>query len=210
MTTHGRSERSAIDWAQLRERIDLAAAGPSAANEALGVEERRAVLDARAITLARPHLDPSSSSATRDVLVFLRGEERYAVELGRLIQVLRPRTLTSLPGAEHPVLALVAWRGRALTAIDVKREGTERSNTAAMRQTARVLVVDDSSGPYGIIVDEVVELRQLSGDDVLGLSDNQPNTNPHQGVTKDGITIVDLDILGRSITAPTQLERTSK
>lgn len=169
----------------------------------------RATLDARAIALARPLPEPAT--AARDVLVFLRGGERFAIEIGLLLQVHRPRALAPVPGADSPVLGLIAWRGGALTVVDVGTASTANPAGAVSREATRVLVVGDSNGPYGIIADDVLEVRSGGDEDMLTPADGSFNRDSGlQGVTKDAVMLIDAEMLARRISVLNKTERDTK
>ncbi|MEO5579692.1 MAG: chemotaxis protein CheW, partial [Gemmatimonadaceae bacterium] len=202
MTNGEPRARAAIDWAELRERIEVATAASSATGGGLKEEVARSILDTRARALSRP-LRSVSDTVTTDVLVFMRGSERYAIALAELLEVHRPRTLTSLPGADHPVLGLVAWRGRALTVVDVGHPVAGTMAQAQMKDMTRVLVVDHLHGPFGIVADDVLEVMPLADDDMLAMPANRSERGlPLRGVTKDGVTMVDSELLARRTSTP--------
>ncbi len=209
--THGEMrDKAAIDWAELRERIELATSASSATAGVLSEEDARSILDARARALSRP-LRSVSETVTTDVLVFIRGNERYAIDLAELLEVHRPRMLTPLPGADHPVLGLVAWRGRALTVVDVGHPVSGTPGPVQMKDMTRVLVVDHLHGPFGILANDVLEVMALADHDMLAVQPDRVGGGlPLRGVTKDGVTMVDTELLARRISIPDQQERNDR
>src|SRR5437868_115370 len=79
-----------------------------------------AVYQRRARQMAR-RADAETVSQTLPVLIFALGEERYAIELSALAEVLPLRGCTSVPGAPSAVLGVMNVRGEIRPVADLRR-----------------------------------------------------------------------------------------
>jgi chemotaxis signal transduction protein len=173
--------RSTVDFAALRERLaearDRRAADP------------RAVLEARARVLARPVTVSGVTAADAvELLVMRRGEAAFAIPVAQVLDVVRVQSLTPLPGADAPVIAVLPWRGRLLTVVDL-------ATSAA--SVARVVVVQSGGAAVGIACDVVDDVRALpaaaihpaDGDALI------------RGTTDDALSLLDAAVLARRVAA---------
>lgn len=101
-------------------------------------------------------------SATRQVCTFALGDRRFAVDVGRVLEVLRGQEITRLPLAPPGVLGLVNLRGRIVTAVDLRRclGLDERPPGAPLVH----LVVEDGMDPVSLIVDSIGDVIEVSPD----------------------------------------------
>lgn len=155
------------------------------------VLERRAAVLARRVRRERP-------VESIEVAVFRLGRERYAIELGCLLQIFPLRDLALLPGARPPVIGLTPWRGGLLRVLDLGAAlGRAQSGIA---DRGRVLAFASGERPaFGVLIDGVDEVRQLPlpeirplparGDDELRLL---------RGVTSDAVLVLDGEQLIRT------------
>src|SRR5262245_32508272 len=100
----GRGERPRqIDWQNLRER--LSRIGEAAEGTLrLSQEKSQALLKERARALAQSAEEPEHTGEVLDVLLLQLGEERYAVEMRYLRQVVSHPECTSVPGGSRLLL----------------------------------------------------------------------------------------------------------
>ena len=93
-------------------------------------------------------------------LTFQLGRDRYAIEAGRVLEVLPLLTLKRLPQAPSGVAGLFNLRGRPVPAIDLNELSFGRP--AAERLTTRIILIEhtDSKGrkhPLGLIAEQVTQ-----------------------------------------------------
>ena len=98
-------------------------------------------------------------SAVEEYLTFQLAGELYAVEIGRVLEVLRTPPITEVPRAPVDVLGVISVRGEVVTVIDPRgRLGLARSEGPPAR---RVLIADDGEGPCGLLIDGVAGVVRL-------------------------------------------------
>jgi purine-binding chemotaxis protein CheW len=101
----------------------------------------------------------------REYLAFTLGEELYAVELGKVREILSPPPITEVPRSAPGILGVCSVRGLLVTVIDLRRR--VGLPTAPITRRSRVLLASSSDGEVmGLLVDEVRQVVRLSEADV--------------------------------------------
>ncbi len=113
-------KRPAIDWQQAYARLERARRALEAGG-GLSPEEATRILKERAQALARPQEEVSAPAETLDLLVFSLGGERYGIEAAHVVDVLRLRELTPVPGTPPFVLGVMNHRGRIVAVLDLPK-----------------------------------------------------------------------------------------
>ena len=152
----------------------------------------RATLERRARLLAQPvqhEAGAQAAGARLSLLTVHLGQERVAIALDQIIEVHRAGLLTPIPGAHPPVVGVVAWRGRVLTVLDV---ASSRREPVAISDSTRILVIGQGRASFGIIVDDVEEVREVNTHDVLPVENVEPGRRDFiRGVLADAVVVLD-------------------
>jgi len=100
-----------------------------------------------------------------EFLAFTLGGDLYAVELGKVREILSPPPITEVPRTAPGILGLCSVRGLLVTVIDLRqRIGLP---AAAVTRRSRILLVRSGDGEVlGLLVDEVRQVVRLSEADV--------------------------------------------
>ncbi len=156
--------------------------------------QERALLERRAVRLARHVRQPEVSEGV-EVAVFRYGRERYAIELGCLLQIFALRDLALLPGAKPPVIGLTAWRGGLLRLLDLG--GTLGRTQGGIADRKRVLALaSGSQAAFGILIDAIEDVRTLPLTEIRALPGRDDEVNALlRGVTPDAVLVLDADAL---------------
>lgn len=80
----------------------------------------RAILEARARTLARPLISEAPDAGARDLVFFTLAGERFAAEATQVDEAFATAALTPLPGERPWLLGIVAHRGGVLPVLDLR------------------------------------------------------------------------------------------
>ena len=120
MTPPGRTPRPAVDWDRIKARL-AAAEQALASGFAVSPERRRAILNARAAAYAAAPAPVEAPGERIEVVEFMLGPQRYAVEAAAVHEVLALKDLTPLPCTPDFVAGIVQRHGRIVTVIDLKR-----------------------------------------------------------------------------------------
>ena len=94
-------------------------------------------------------------------LAFLADGREYALPIGRLVEVIRYRAPTRIPGAGEAIEGILPHRGRMVTLVDLRRRlGLPPRPSGA---GAHVIVAAVDGEWHGLVVDAVV--RVVEGHD---------------------------------------------
>lgn len=108
---------------------------------------------------------PVSNAPVRDYLTFLVGNEEYGIDIARLREIIKVRTVTEVPHAPPFVLGVIAVRGVVLPVLDLHRR--LRLAADGMSRAARFLVVRRGEDElFGLLVDEVRQVVRLSDPEI--------------------------------------------
>ena len=177
-------------WAEVHARIEEVGRQLVEGGDVAPDVERRLLRERARVLARRP--EPPGTQAGREVLEVRVGQLRLAIDTRHVVEVLRPAVVTPLPGAEAPVFALAAWRGRILTVLQV---ASLMGDPAPPREGRHPLVVlDDGRVTVALLVDSPGTLVQLPEADVRTFPDGHaPRTK--RGVTDDALLLLDTDLL---------------
>jgi purine-binding chemotaxis protein CheW len=163
MTTPTKTTQSAIDWEQVRERLG---AGERALAEALSESPSRveAAYRKRAKLLANGSDWSEPRTAGISSLVFGLHQERYAIGLDELTEVLPFGACTPVPGAAAEFLGVINLRGELWPVVDLARVilNTERGPAGS----GFVLMLRRRKGEIGLKVDHVEGLREVPSEKI--------------------------------------------
>lgn len=157
MSARDKEPRKAVDWDEVRRRMDaaLAAAGRAWTPDP---EETLRVLKLRAHELAR---EPGKAHAADrlEVVEFLLAHETYGVETRYVREVYPLEDLTPLPCTPAFVLGIVNLRGEILSVIDIKKffDLPEKGLT----DLNKVIVLQSETMVFGILADSIRGVRSI-------------------------------------------------
>lgn len=100
-----------------------------------------------------------TTGVTTDIVVFRRGEGRYAIALEALREIRPLQRLCRIPAAPPVVPGVFHYRGELMSAhdLDAYLSDGERSEAAPW-----VLIVEDADRRLGLMADEVDDVQALS------------------------------------------------
>ncbi len=184
----GCKEASAIDWGEVRKRLDTAA---ERLNRGITQEKEKEVLKARARSLARETDREMTHDECLEILEFLLASERYGIEISRVRETMPLKQFTPVPCTPPFVLGLINVRGRILSVIDIKKffDLPEKGIT----DLNKIIILHDEGMEFGILADAVNGVRTIP------LADLQPSlptlTGIRQeylkGVTEERLVVLD-------------------
>ena len=179
-------EETCIDWTALLRRQEKAGAAVTE-KQALSAEEEQALLQARAVHLARrPALDPEAGRRL-DCLEFRLSGESYAVEMSYISETLPLAEFTPLFCTPPFVLGITNLRGRIISIIDLRR--FFELPAPGLSDLNRVIVVGDGSVEFGVLADEIIGMRSLP------LAELQPPPATFIGIREEFLAGVTADRL---------------
>jgi purine-binding chemotaxis protein CheW len=96
-----------------------------------------------------------------EYLAFMLGTEAYAIQIGNIVEILKPLPITEVPRADPEVVGVMSVRGRLVTVVDLKRR-FRLTRTFTMDKKSRLLLVDAAGELSGLLVDEVLQVYRLA------------------------------------------------
>lgn len=100
-----------------------------------------------------------------EYLAFLLGTEAYAIQIGNIVQILKPLPITEVPRADPEVVGVMSVRGQLVTVVDLKRR-FHLAPTFTMDKKSRILLVDAAGEQIGLLVDEVLQVFRLAESEI--------------------------------------------
>src|ERR1035437_4546404 len=152
-----KTKRAAIDWAEVRARLDTAqAAGEQAWTP--GAHETKRILRERALALAAEPGRMQNLDQSIEVVEFLLAHERYAVESSYVREVYPLENLTPLPCRPAFVLGIVNLRGEIVSVIGV-RKFCDLPQTG-LPDLNKVIVLESGNMVFGIPAGLILGVRR--------------------------------------------------
>ncbi len=131
-----------------------------------------------------------------EYLAFMLGNEAYAIDIGTIVEILKPLPITEVPRADPDVVGVMSVRGRLVTVLDLKRR-FRLAPTFTMDKKSRILLVDAVDEEIGLLVDEVLQVYRLSESEIeppTVLGAEQPLHVVGIGRPPDGAVLMLLDL----------------
>lgn len=179
-TTKG-DKKKAIDWGEVRRRIEIAG-NALAFGFQPGREEKKDILLARAKALSAGYREQETGEGT-DVVEFHLASERYAVAAQYVRAVCPLNDLIKIPCTPPFVLGIVHVHGQFLSVIDIKRYFNFPPKN--IEGAHKVIILCSEDMEFGIIADDVAGVRKVF------LSEMQPSHPALSGIPEEylvGIT----------------------
>lgn len=147
--------------------------------------EARAILEARALELARPRAE-KSAGAEIEVVRFSRGGESYALESHFIHEVFEAGPIAMLPGVPLPMVGATAWRGGVLVLIEPGSGG------GVVGAGSMVLAVGEARAELGVVADDVAQVQRIPVAAITdAVSDSGAERSELRGVTREGVLVLD-------------------
>ena len=94
-----------------------------------------------------------------ELLTFTLGEERYAIEIGDIAEIVAAQTATRIPNVEAGIVGIISVRGAIVTLVDVRAR--LKQPPRAPSKDSRVIVVRKGAGLIGFEVDRVLRPAKI-------------------------------------------------
>ena len=108
--------------------------------------------------------EPVDADAVREFLAFDVANERYALPLSCVRQIVRVPPVTEVPRSSASVLGIISVRGTVTTVIDLRRKLRVAASPISVR--SRILIIDGGSERIGLLVDAVLQVHRLREQEV--------------------------------------------
>jgi purine-binding chemotaxis protein CheW len=179
-------KRAKIDWKAVQDRVR---AGEGALEAALTPNPQRVeeAFRKRAVRLACVDMNRQPLSQGLAVLVFRLGQERYAIEIKELAEVLPFARCEPVPGASRRFLGVMNLRGELRAVLDL--EHLLAPSNSRNDETGFVLMLRRSGKEIGLKVDHIEELREIRQEDLAP----PPQGSYGKGLVGGSLTLLSVD-----------------
>lgn len=196
MTRAASIKRPVIQWEEVRKRVQ---ANEDSLQRTLSESPERikTVFRQRAAKLAMEHAEKKPAAKGIPVLIFRVGEqERYAIALKELAEVLPFQGCTRIPGASRHFLGLINLRGDLRPVIDLAwvLSGSPVSDSGA------VLVLRQ---PAALKVDAVEDLREIALHEITSAESTSPVPGHYVQALRSGtLGLLDVETMLSAVFSP--------
>ncbi|HIG79425.1 MAG TPA: chemotaxis protein CheW [Cycloclasticus sp.] len=108
-------------------------------------------------------------------LTFLLGNEKYAVKVVQVQEVLRYTPITPVPGATMEVLGIINLRGNVVTVVALRKKFNMPS--IEVDDSTRIMMMDIQGYIIGVLVDTVTEVIDLNDSEIESAPDVSSSGN---------------------------------
>ncbi len=125
-----------------------------------------------------------------EILIFLLDEQRCAVRLGEVREIVAAVASLPVPKAPEVVQGVINVRGEITTLLDIRRRlGLQ---PRAPKPSDHFLLSMANQRPVAISVDRVLEIVPVSEEDIIEARDLAPDSRTVAGVVKlpDGLILI--------------------
>jgi purine-binding chemotaxis protein CheW len=189
MSQTTRSRGEPVDWERIKARL-AAAEQALAAGLDISPQKRRAVLHARALVHAAAPPRPAAGGERIEVVEFMLGAQRHAIEAASVHEVLPLEALTPLPCTPDFVAGIVHLHGRIVTAIDLKRFFALPST--GITDLNRLVVVRHGAGELGLLADRIVGVGWLLLADLQAAPADDLRASGLRGIAGGELALLDI------------------
>jgi purine-binding chemotaxis protein CheW len=95
----------------------------------------------------------------RQWLTFTLGSEEYALDIGQIREIIKPREITDLPRVPDFILGIISLRGVIIPVFDLKRR--LKLGTAEITSASRIIVCQYGEKSAGLVVDSLNQVVRL-------------------------------------------------
>jgi chemotaxis signal transduction protein len=101
------------------------------------------------------------------IVAFRIGMESYGLEIGSIREIIMPPDITPVPGTSDNVKGIINLRGEIIPVVEPAEILNAKSgNSGTTPAKPRIIILDKSRGGYGIMVDEVMEVKKVQPGDI--------------------------------------------
>lgn len=96
----------------------------------------------------------------RQWLTFTLGSEEYALDIGQIREIIKPREITDLPRVPDFILGIISLRGVIIPVFDLKKR--LKLGTVEITPASRIIVCQYGEKSAGLVVDSLTQVVRLS------------------------------------------------
>lgn len=98
-------------------------------------------------------------TTARRWLAFTLGSEDYALEIGVIREIIKPREITEIPRVPGYLLGIISLRGNIIPIFDLKQR--LRLGGASIAGGTRIIICQDRERLAGLLIDEITQVATI-------------------------------------------------
>ncbi len=151
-------KQAKINWKMVQDRLRASELALQAASttDPLRMQE---IYRQRAVRLASVEINRKPAAPGLSALVFRLDQERYAIEMNELAEVLQFSRCVPVPGASRQFLGVINLRGELRAVLDLGYVLAPSDNRSS--ENGFVLILRRPGKEIGLKVDHIEDLRQI-------------------------------------------------
>jgi purine-binding chemotaxis protein CheW len=102
----------------------------------------------------------SQDDDLRQWLTFTLGSEEYALDIGQIREIIKPREITDLPRVPDFILGIISLRGVIIPVFDLKKR--LKLGKVEITPASRIIVCQYGEKSAGLVVDSLTQVVRLS------------------------------------------------
>jgi len=125
-------------------------------------------------------------------ITFTLGNEKYAVEIEKVKEVILPIDTYPIPGMPVQVRGVINLRGEIVPILEISAAlGTGDRNNGEENKNSRIIIIDGEDGGVGFEVDRVIEVMKISRDRIQSdIGNLSINREVLEGIVQKGNGII--------------------
>jgi purine-binding chemotaxis protein CheW len=152
-------------------------------------DDLRTLYDKRAAQLAARRTGSAPAAEIRRVLVFKVADETFGIEAGDVVEILRYRGSTPVPGTPETLMGLINVRCEIRPLLNIARL---LGVSASRNEAGYVLLVRAQDEIFGFKIDEIERVRDLRTSEVSAPDSDQAESRRLKGITTDKLMLIDV------------------
>lgn len=148
-----------------------------------------------------PKIEFTGGAKVKKFVIFELNESKFGVPVEQISQITKFDKVFPLPNAPDYVLGVINLRGKIISLIDLEKRLNLRTKPPELNETKQILFVDLGYETVGMLIDKVVNLANISNDEVsedLELITGQISMEYLKGAALQGediIIVLNLDMI---------------
>jgi purine-binding chemotaxis protein CheW len=183
-----------INWSQIQRRLEAAQAALEQGGPPT-VQEKQAILRARAKALAQEPGQAPTEPEDLEIVAFQLAHEIYGIESACVREVYLLKDFTPLPCTPAFVLGIINVRGHIFSVIDLKKffELPEKG----LSDLNKVIIIHNDTIELGVLADAILGVRRVPLKDIQSTLPLLTDVREAylKGVTKERLVILDAEKL---------------
>lgn len=163
---------------------------PNKNEKGISLEEKESILQERARKIALNGTEISINHSLTEVVVFVLGEENYAIEVTFIKEVYPLIDVTVLPCVPSWVYGVINVRRKIYSVVDLKSLfGLSQDEDVS---ELRVILLEDGNLSFGILADEICGVQQIEMNHLQLQLPTQSHKSKEffRGITNDGVIVL--------------------